>query len=152
MKKIVTFLLILTLLAIATPAAADKNEPVGERINVLHGYPTTYQAGVPFHIHHGWQILSNTDAIGIYDFDLEIDGVWVEEDFISRWVESGDPDTLHRGWWYNFADGMTGTHTFVGHWIGPCQPLVDVGEYSGPCTKPNEKVEITRTLTVTFTP
>ena len=153
MKKMITFLLILTLLAMATSAAATSKEPVGDRIIVFGGGSTTFPAGAPFHIRHGWVNDSNTDGIGIFDFELEIDGVLREEDFVMRSAESGDPDILIRFWVHNFPNGMTGTHTFTGHWLGPCQPLVDMGFIPGPCTKPNAKVEaLSRTLTVTFVP
>jgi hypothetical protein len=82
-----------------------------------------------------------------------VDGVSRREAFVERTVVSGDPDLLTRIWVFNFPEGMTGTHTFTGHWLGPCQGLVDEGFIPGPCGRPNEKVEaFAQSLTVTFTP
>ena len=148
MKKTVTILLILSLLAMAAPATAAKKEPIGDRINVLIGSPTTFPAGSPFHILHGWVPTSDADAIGIFDFELEVDGVLRKEDFVLRSAESGDPDVLIRLWVHNFPNGMTGTHTFTGHWLGPCELVTP-----GSCAQPNAKVEaLSRTMTVTFVP
>lgn len=157
MKKIVAFLLILTLLTMANPVFAASKEPAGDRIDLRTGYPITFPANTPFHIKHGWVSLipnPQNDPIGIYDFELEVDGVWLEEDFVMRLVDFKNPDYPRQiQWVYNFASGMTGTHTFTGHWYGPCRPLIDQGWYSGPCSTPNARVEaITQTLTITFVP
>lgn len=150
---LVTILLILTLLTMATPATAAKNEPVGDRISVFFGGQIEFPAGTPFHISHGWVQSSDDDAIGIFDFELKVDGVLREEDFKMFSVVNGDPDTLNRIWVYNFPNGMTGTHTFTGHWFAPCQYAVDSLGFPGPCATPNAKVEArSRTLTVTFVP
>jgi hypothetical protein len=136
--------------------AAD-TQPVGDRINVLLGFPASYPANTPFHIRHGWGLLPHVEA-GIFSFELDVDGVPREEDFVLRFAVppglTGLPNViLVRTWVHNFAAGMTGTHTFTGHWIAPCDQADDVGEYTGPCRTPNEPVEaITRSLTVTFTP
>jgi hypothetical protein len=46
---------------------------------------------------------------------------------------------------------MTGTHTFTGRWVGPCQSLVDFDLYGGECAKPNDVVtSFERTTTVSF--
>lgn len=156
MKKfLVSILLILAILGIATPAMAAQKVRVGTRINLLTG-PTTLTAGAPFHFVHGWIIDSSVDGVGVYEFDLEVDGVLRNEDFVERSVMSGDPDLLNRFWVYNFPNGMTGTHTFTGHWYGPCQALADGGFYTGTCTNSTARVEADaispRTLTVTFGP
>jgi hypothetical protein len=138
-----------TSVAYAAPAADDSKEPVGYRISLFLGAPD-FPPNTPFHISHGFVQSSDDDAIGIYDFELEVDGVLRKEDFKDFWAESGEPDTLQRRWVYNFPDGMTGTHTFTGHWFGPCQAVV---EDPGVCPIPNAKVEFsTQTLTVNFTP
>lgn len=154
MKKILPILVMLGLLANNIPAAAKTKERVGEPFRLLAGIPTIFPEGEPFHIAHGWvQIPSDSDAVGKWDFELEVDSVPRREDFVQRTVVSGDPDLLNRVWVSNFPEGMMGTHTFTGHWLGPCQELVDGGVIPGPCEKPNEKVEaLTRSLTVTFTP
>ncbi|HLF72783.1 MAG TPA: hypothetical protein VI524_00425 [Anaerolineales bacterium] len=154
MKKILfSILLVLSLLAVATPTAAARKVRVGTRFNLVAGTPTTFTAGAPFHIAHGWIEASDDDAIGIFEFQLEVDNVLQTADFVERSAESGNPDVLTRVWVFNFPNGMTGTHTFTGHWLGPCQTLVDHGLFTGPCSTPNEKVEaFSRTLTVTFGP
>lgn len=155
MKKqslLVTVLVLVALLATVTPVAADARAPVGDKINLFLG-DTVFPAGAPFYIQHGWVQPSTDDAIGVFDFKLDIDGVFVQEDFKKFSVVSGDPDLLVRLWLYNFPEGMTGTHTFTGHWIAPCQYAVDQLGYPGPCATPNAKVETnSRTVTVTFVP
>ncbi len=155
MKKyllLIIVLLIVALLAIVTPAAADQNAPVGEKIS-LFGYAREFPSETPFNIRHGWIQPSTDDAIGVFDFELSIDGVLQKESFKMFSATNGDPDLLNRYWVYNFPYGMTGTHTFTGHWFAPCQYAVDFLGYTDSCAAPNEKVETnTRTLIVTFVP
>lgn len=155
MKKqlFVTALLILTLLNLATPSSASaSSEPVGERITLWNS-PFATTAGTPFNIRHGWLQTSDDGAIGIFDFTLEVDGVLHREDFKLFSEEIGDPDILTRLWVYNFPNGMTGTHTFTGHWYAPCQYAVVSLGFTGSCATPNEKVETSiRTVVVTFVP
>jgi hypothetical protein len=156
MKKQSLFLsiiLIAALLVLAVPSAASAhNEPVGERISLYYASNEITQ-GTPFYISHGWIQNSDDEAIGVFDFELEIDGVLRGEDYKMFSAESGNPDTLLRRWVYNFTEGMTGEHTFSGHWYAPCQYAVDWLGYPGPCLTPNEKVETaTRTSIVTFVP
>ena len=145
MKKSIGILLVLILFVIATPVAANVRVLVGERVHlgVSGGVPTTdFPADGPFHILHGWRLELGTKWINLYNFELDVDEVRVEEDFVLRWSEKGDLKYLNIGWAYNFPDGMPpGKHVFTGHWYGPCQPLVDKGDYEGPCTQPNEVVE-----------
>jgi hypothetical protein len=156
MKKyllLITALLIVALLAMASPALADRNAPVGDRIGLFFGGSREFMAGAPFHVRHGWIQSSEDNAIGVFDFALDVDGILQREDFKMFSAVSGDPDLLNRIWVYNFPNGMTGTHTFTGHWFAPCQYAVDFLAYPGPCATPNEKVETnTRTLIVTFFP
>jgi hypothetical protein len=145
MNKPTVILLVLILFVITTPVAAKARVLVGERVHlgVSGGDPTTeFPADEPFHILHGWRLESGTKRINLYNFELDVDGVRVEEDFIFRWSEPEDLKYLNIGWAYNFPDGMAaGEHVFTGHWYGPCQPLVDNGDYEGPCAQPNEVVE-----------
>ena len=149
--KLLKLLLVasLVLLATVTPAVATSKETVGSRINLLTGTPTTFPKDTPFHIAQGWLLSSKQEALGKFDFVLEVDGVLRKEDFVLR--EAVSEDTLRRLWVHNFVSGLTGTHTFTGRWFGPCQPFVDAGVIPGPCPTPNEKVEVlTRTRTVNF--
>lgn len=156
MKKLTLFfslMLVVSLLAISTPAMAGPMAPVGDRIS-MYGWPTEFAAGAPFNIRHGWVQSSTDEGIGVFDFRLDVDGV--PQPLSYRWFysESGNPDSLYRIFVYNFPDGLpAGSHTFTGHWIAPCQYAVDFLEYTGTCTTPNAPVETySRTHTVTFLP
>ena len=147
----------LATLLLAVPAAADSPKvPVGEKINVLLGSPTTFPAGTPFHIRHGWGLAPADQALGIWSFRLDVDGVPRDPDFVLRSTDpvpatGYDYPVLNRGWVFNFPEGMYGTHTFTGHWIAPCGAAVSELGYAGPCATPNEPVDtLTRSLTVTF--
>ena len=146
-------------LTLTSVAPASAPEPVGGRIGVLQGTPTTYPAGEPFHIRHGWGIGATeppTQA-GIYEFRLDVDGVARAADAVIRSTDSPpqtvyDGPILNRGWLFNFADGMTGTHVFTGHWIAPCNIAVAELGYPGACRTPAEPVEaLRRSVTVDFT-
>jgi len=157
MKKhpvFVSVFLIIAILIMAIPSAASaRSELAGDRIGVFYDGSTEFPEGIPFHIWHGWVQTSDGDAIGIFDFALEIDGTIKGEDFKMFSADAGNPDTLWRLWAYNFTDGMYGVHTFTGHWYAPCQYAVDWLNYPGPCATPNQKVETsTRTLVVNFVP
>lgn len=156
MKKVssvVTVFLVVALLAMTSPVVVTAaGGPVGEKIRVRDA-SIEFAAGAPFYILHGWIQTSEDGAIGVFDFQLEVDGVLLREDFKTFSVASGDPDLLTRVWGFNFPSGMTGTHTFTGHWYAPCGYAVEWLGYSGPCANPNEKIEsATRTLVVTFVP
>ncbi len=156
MKKhalFVTVIFIGALLSLTIPARATaQNETIGERIVVYNGQ-IDFPAGIPFHIWHGWVQESDDGAIGVFDFKLEIDRFFYNEDFKLFSASSADPDILWRKWVFNFPDGMTGRHTFTGHWYAPCRYAVDELGFPGPCATPNEKVETnTRTLVITFVP
>jgi len=139
-------------LGIASPVSADSKTLTGDKIRVRDG-SITFPLNTPFYISHGWIQPSTDDAIGVFDFKLEVDGSLNGESFKMFSAESGDPDNLSRIWVYNFPNGMTGMHTFTGHWFAPCQYAVDYLGYGGSCATPNEKVETsTRTLTITFVP
>ncbi len=155
MKKhslFVTLFLIVAFLSLAMPVAtAAAGVRVGDRI--LIRFDRTFPAGQPFHIAHGWWNPTNIPGVGLFKFSLDVDGSPVSEDFIERSAISGDPDELLWVWVYNFPTGMTGSHSFTGHWTGPCQGLVDMGVFEGLCEKTNEIIESsTRTIIVDFVP
>jgi hypothetical protein len=85
------------------------------------------------------------DAIGRYVFTLDVDGAARAADFRTTGTL---PDGQVQKWWYfNFPNGMTGTHTLIGHHFAPC------GGPSIPCNgrRPNTLVEVlTLSATVTF--
>ena len=147
-----------TALVSAGVAPGSQPVPVGDRVNVFIGTPTTFPAGESFHIRHGWG-LGATDIpeqAGLWSFELEVDGVRRSADLITRSTDPA-PTTafehplLNRGWLFNFPAGMSGVHTFIGHWIGPCRLAVEGGSHTGPCKTPSTPVDVaTRTLTVDF--
>ncbi len=156
MKRVILMTFsVVALVVLAVPAAAKEKAPVGTRINILGQTPTTFAADTPFHIRHGWLLNSDLPAVGKFGFALEVDGSLREEDFIERTViDPGPPEIFTKLWVHNFPGGLpAGTHTFIGNWFGPCQPLVDAGFATGPCATPNAVVEaemLPDVLTVTF--
>jgi hypothetical protein len=151
---LVTILLLLVFLAMALPATANSLITVGEQISLIYG-PNEFPAGAPFHMHHGWYGARPWDdptPVGIWGFELEIDGIYQKPDYI--WTGyNAEYEYIPRVSVYNFPDGMNGIHTFTGYWIMPCQDAVESDIIPGPCRTPNEKTIVTtRELTVTFIP
>lgn len=144
MKKISIILLVLILFVVATPVAA-KQILIGEQVHIYNrdgGAPTSeFQADTPFHIYQGWT--ADIDKwMHYYAFELEVDGIIVEPDFIVRSIEKEDTNFWLIMYAYNFPDGMpAGEHVFTGHWYGACQKLIDQGLYFGSCAYPTEIVE-----------
>jgi hypothetical protein len=150
----------------AMPAAANQNERVGVRIDLLADTPTEIEAETPFHVAHGWWMFPSRQqapepvaapqAPGKSGFRLEIDGVAQQLDFVDRWV---DIERKHAGlqflgrlWVFNFPSGLpAGTYTFTAVWFGACESLALSGFPVGPCAYPTEVKELplSRTLTVT---
>jgi hypothetical protein len=131
--------------AAVVPVGAASKQPTGNRIN-LFGGDQSYPASTAFHIRDGWLFPDPTtvDAVGKYTFTLDVDGTPRAPDF--KTSETLNDGSLFKLWWFNFPTGMTGTHNFVGHFLGPCG-----GSY--PCNgqPPNTVVEQHRlTVTVTF--
>lgn len=155
MKARFFVLVLIAVLVLAGPTAVAKNrEPVGEQISIMTGAPDTFPEGEPFHISHGWALDPTLGfPIGRHGFELDVDGVPRDEDFVIRDRVQGSPEPLLRKWVHNFPDGMTGVHTFTGRWLAPCEAAVYYGYLPGPCDKPNEVVvALDLSLTVTFTP
>lgn len=98
-------------------AAAASRERVGDRI-YLPDPPPTYPANTAFHIWHGFGFERGIDrGYGRYEFQLEVDGVAAAADFTEVTVLA--PTLVSRVWVFNFPDGLSGTHTFTGHWVTP---------------------------------
>jgi len=107
--------------------------------------------GEPFYIQHGWINAPVNYPVGLFRFELEVDGQPVQEDFSVRSTDAETAlPTLNWTWVFNFPEGMTGDHTFTGHWIAPCQYWVDQGMLSGPCNDPNEMIARSNTAYVSF--
>jgi len=158
MKKLVLVLILVLVLVVVLPVSAARPVPVGDPINVLVGTPLDYPADTAFHIKHGWMFGPGDEVtgypLGKFDFQLEVDDVMQEDDFLLRENDrSTRPISRTLLWVHNFPDGMTaGAYTFTGTWLAPCRYAVDQGWYPGPCAQPNAMVVYdTKTLTVTFT-
>ena len=145
-------------LAVVGGVSASATEPVGDRIGVLFGTPSTYPAGQAFHIRHGWGIggTAAPEQAGIYEFRLDVDGLPRVADGVFRSTDPSprtvyDAPILNRGWLFNFPEGLTGQHVFTGHWIAPCKVSIDELGYTGTCRTPADPVEvIRRSVTVDF--
>lgn len=147
MKKLFVLVLIAMLVAITVPVAAAGRETVGDRLEIyLAPEYQTFPAGAPFYISHGWMpdLRETPVPLGLFDFVLEVDGEVLEEDF--KITTNEGPGVVKIQWVNNFPDGMSGVHTFTGHWYGACAAS---GE---PCEKRNEILELwIDTIEVTFT-
>lgn len=121
----------------------------GERLNIYYSGWQTFPSATPFHIAHGWFSESPPDELfALLDFQLQVDGVYREENFIESYLdESWDPPVYAKIWVFNFPNGMTGVHTFTGYWLGPCAAFYD------DCIDPYEIVEEgLSVVTVMFVP
>jgi hypothetical protein len=132
------------LLTVAAPVGATNQVPTGNRINLFLG-DQSYPASTAFHIKHGFLLNPTVDsAIGKFVFTLEVDGVSRPVDF--RTSQELPDGSVEKWWYFNFPNGMTGTHTFVGHHRGPC------GSQFVPCNgQPRNTVVDLLTLTGTVT-
>lgn len=161
-KRTASLILIaLGLAVVLVPSATTaEKERVGTRISLFAGSFQVFPASQPFHIAHGWGLSPHDPAkpaaLGKYGFSLAVDGVERQADFVDKGhVENPDFGRLQsRIWVHNFPDGMTGTHTFTGHWFGPCAALVASGFAPGPCEHPAETTTSVGppTVTVVFVP
>ena len=161
MKKLSFVILLLALASVALPAAAKGHTPVGERI-AIPGAPLPdggygareFPADTPFHIGHGWNCENQPCNPGGMGFELDVDGEPVHWTYHIVEVYHDVPDCDGcdiKVWLYvtNFPEGMTGEHTFTGHWLVPCR---DAEDYGLTCDNPGGSVEFLRgTLDVTFT-
>jgi len=157
-KKLVLFLTLMAIFLMVMPVSASGRVPIGDQIYVGPDGATLYfTAGEPFHIKHGWfGVLGGPDGVQhlpFSGFDLEMDGVYLERDYILREViidaphnESSAPNGyLVKQSVFEFPEGLTGTHEFIGHWWIACQ------YWQEDCDDPKEILEVqTSTITVIF--
>lgn len=144
MKKTLLVFTILAVLMTTTPVSAASNVPVGERIflpGYAYGSTTTYPAGVPFHIYHGWRNQGGEiDPVFLprTSFKLWIDDVLIKETYIDRgvmWDDTLKANVQKKIYYYNFPTGMAGLHKFTGRWYCQC------ADRSTTCKDPKEIIE-----------
>jgi hypothetical protein len=154
-KTMLLILIVMIGLVLVAPAVAAGQEPVGAKLSLWPGQtPTTFPAGEPFHVAHGWAFSPPDDVPGPgLSFGLTLDGVPQEVDFVWRTSTPipGEGPGLSWMWVYNFPDGLTGSHTFTGQWFASCLYLARLGLDPESCSSPNEIVLFsTNTAEVTF--
>jgi hypothetical protein len=136
MKKTVLFNIVLVMLLLATPALAREKEPTGDRINIFYSGTQEYTANEPFYLAHGYTEVSPHGVPGQIFFELEVDDVIVKPTYVEHMTVVGDDGPLFDlTWVFNFPDGMTGEHTFEGHWTAPCVVALYFG-WVDECTHP----------------
>jgi hypothetical protein len=120
-KKTVLPIILLLALLLATPVLAREKEPIGERIDIYSSGTQEYPAGTPFYIMHGWGEVRPHAVPGQIMFELELDGAMVKPTYVEQTtvVDEIGP-AFYTDWVFNFPDGLTGQHTFEGHWNVPC--------------------------------
>jgi hypothetical protein len=138
-------------------AAKPFDKPVGEEVNLIGGGPTTLDAGEAFHFAHGFGLdPAESHPIGGFEFRLDVGGVDQGKGMLLTSGVGYDDDLFGKGemvrkWLYNFDGFDSGTYTFTGHWLAPCQAAVDTLGYLGPCPKKNAQVDVlTLSLNVAF--
>jgi hypothetical protein len=104
-------------LTAAPSMAAPRNQPVGDRLNLITD--VTFPASTPFHIDHGFGFVIGDNTIGLANFVLDMDGTPLTADFI-RWAPAGDGVSVTEFWYYNFPAGLTGDHEFTRHYFVAC--------------------------------
>jgi hypothetical protein len=149
MKKLSIVIVLILVLAIATPVSAKKHVWEGDGID-LNQATLEFPANTP-----AWTNCYNIVekpvmvALGGFDCILEIDGKIVKESF--AWTPRIDSSLIVRVFMWTFPEGMTGVHTFELHVFYPCSLALEEG-YVSSCQKPGARIEIkTYNSVVTFT-
>jgi hypothetical protein len=154
--------LVLSLTIFTSVTMAEKPETVGTRI-LMYAPPASFDAGEPFYIQHGiglgWFIglerVGNNAGKGL--MTLEVDGVKIEPDFVTReWINYKPEYPLlvqTKLFTFNFPDGLeAGEHTFVRSYFFTCQFYWDMG-IDVECENPVELIEylpMKQTVTISF--
>jgi hypothetical protein len=109
----------LVIMASALPAAAGAKHPTGARLLLFVADGSTRAANTAFYVQHGFAFDPGTPSAGLWRFTLDVDGISRAPSYVqSNTYPSGDLES--REWIFNFPSGLSGTHTFVGHWLVPC--------------------------------
>jgi len=156
MKKMAFLLAVVVMLLLIAPASAREHEPTGDPISLRCPDPEDpdcsgtqdYAADTAFYISHGWLDMYPRLVPGHLTFELEVDGVNVPPTYV-EFTRTQDPEWpqwfLNRIYFFNFPDGMTGTHTFEGHWTMPCKFVLPE------CEDPMAEVDwVHSTFVITF--
>ena len=134
-------------LVVAAPVGAAVKQPTGPRINLFFGNQS-FAAASPFHIYDGFGLLGTEPAIGRYSVTLTVDGA--PRAYTFKTSQENPDGSLSKLWYFNFPAGMTGTHTFVSHFLIPCGTTIGAPSCNG--LAPNSVVDaFDLTATVTFT-
>ncbi|MGD8814498.1 MAG: hypothetical protein PVI78_08480 [Anaerolineales bacterium] len=131
MKKRAFILALVVALIVVVPAAAGRGDLVGERLSILGGGSMDFPAGEAFHIFHGWAGV----PVGMAGFSLYLDGAPISPEF--RRIDPAAGGIPAVRWGYNFPDGLTGEHEFIGIWELRCTYAVRSDTIPGPCSSPN---------------
>lgn len=152
MKRFTLLICAVLALLLVSPALAGAHSPTGERLGLFFSGTQEFPANTAFFVRHGWA-QEQGYPMGRFGFILEVDGIAVKETYVERTIiEDSDGPIFDLLWVFNFPAGMSGVHSFEGHWIIPCQYALDLGETSH-CANPNAPYEYRATeVEVTFTP
>jgi hypothetical protein len=121
-RRLLLFLaLIGSMLVVAAPATANSKPTTGQRIS-LYAPPTTFPAGTPFYVEHGFICaLSDVGCIktqisGLSSFSLYVDGV-LQPSTVDVDTVGGSGGSISKRFLTNFPSGLpAGDHTFTGVW------------------------------------
>ncbi|MEM9954971.1 MAG: hypothetical protein AAF846_25410, partial [Chloroflexota bacterium] len=149
-KRILLFCMLFILL-IPVNGVFARDVPLGAEINLLTSTPRGFAPNTVFHIKHGFiEQFTRTNPSSAYDFELYVDGVLLNESFVSITNAADGSSRTAITWVYNFPSGLPGEeHFFVGRWYGPCS------EYAANpklCSSPTESIlAFEKELSVKFT-
>jgi hypothetical protein len=148
MKKMTFIVCAMLVLLLVIPVQAAQHRTTGEQIDIYESGEQEFPANTAFYIAHGWQFDKGL-SIGLMEFSLDVDGDEVSPTYIDN-TQTTLEDNNHM-WVFNFPEGMTGVHTFTGHWTGQCNTLLRYGLVSE-CSHPTARIDmITSEVVVTFT-
>lgn len=152
MKKTIILICAMLVLISVNPVQAKPMEPTGTRIILYEAETAVFPADAPFYISHGWYhdpFYEPKLSVGGFDFKLELDGEYTEETYVDR-TKIIDDIQISIYWVFNFPDGMSGTHSFVGHWFATCE-WAQYNGYVTECQNPNTSIEVqSENVVVTF--
>jgi hypothetical protein len=89
-------------LMLVSPVLASTHTPTGDQINLFFSDSQEFPAGTAFFVRHDW-LEGRGYPVGIFDFQVELDGVSVRETYVERTITVGEngPEFLFL-WVFNF--------------------------------------------------